>query len=180
MELTRLPLCVVLFVVLIAAGLDLWNFRIHNALTIPFCLVGLLYHFLVAGPSGLVGGILGVGVANLPFIPLYRSGGMGAGDMKLMAVVGAWLGPWAMLHVIIVSGLATGCYSVGLVLWNHFRLVAEPGPPLGHGGLEPDFDFHKVAKNVMEVLHRPHRRSHVVPYGVMVALGVIVTAFWIG
>jgi prepilin peptidase CpaA len=174
-----LPLYVVLVVVLVAAVTDLWKFRIYNALTIPSCLLGLLYHWSMSGSIGLVGGVLGVLVANVPFIPLYVMGGMGAGDMKLMAVVGSWLGPWAMLHVIVVSGLAAGCYSLVLMVWNRLQhgvwlneKVAHSDSPLGERHWEGESE-------VAVVLSRPDRRRNAVPFGVLVALGVIVTARWI-
>jgi Flp pilus assembly protein protease CpaA len=172
--LSVLPLGVVFIAVLIAAGTDLWSFRIPNALTIPLFLSGLLYQTCSGGPSGLVLSVLGVMIANVPFIPIYTMGAMGAGDIKLLAGVGAWLGPWVMLHVVIVSGLATGCYSAGLFVWNRLR---SESPPVTERSDQPDVI--KEADDVIVVLSRPDRRWNAVPFGVMVAFSVIVTGLWV-
>jgi Flp pilus assembly protein protease CpaA len=178
-SLPSLPFAVALVGVLIAACNDLTKFRLHNALTIPLLLSGLLYHAVVGGGSGLAGGVLGALVGGLPFIVVYAKGGMGAGDIKLLAGVGAWLGPWAVLHVLIVSGLATGCYSAGLWGWKR----AHPRTCAGREGPESGGRFgetgRKDAADVIAVLDRPDKRWNAVPFGAMVALGVVVTALWI-
>lgn len=161
-----LPLSVVLVAVLAAAGTDLRSFRIRNALTVPLFLSGLLFHFVSDGSSGLAESVLGVLIGTLPFAWLYAAGGMGAGDLKLLAGVGAWLGPWAVLHVLIVSGLATGCCALGLMFWRWHNSTASPN----HSAQRRD---------VSDVLSQPDRRRRAIPFGVMVAVGVIVTAFWV-
>jgi len=171
--LPSLPFAIVLAGVLMAAFNDLWKFRLNNALTLPLLFSGLLYHALVAGRSGLAGSVLGVLIGGVPFLVVYAKGGMGAGDIKLLAGVGAWLGPWAVLHVLIVSGLATGCYSAGI--WGWKRLHDETGPE----ETGPEESGREAASDVIEVLNRPDRRWNAVPFGAMVAVGVIVTALWI-
>jgi prepilin peptidase CpaA len=175
-----LPQLLVLVAVLIAAGTDLWSFRIYNVLTIPLCLFGLLYHWSVGGPSGLVSSILGVLVANVPFFPLWMKSRFGAGDMALLAGVGAWLGPWAMLHVIIVSGLATGCYTIVLMIRQHMQSVPGQVSTVALGGVPPDLDSGDNVRDLLTVLKQPNRRACLIPYGAMVAIGVIVTKLWIG
>ena len=185
-----LPLGVALVGVFIAACNDVWKFRLHNVLTIPLLLSGLVYHAVVEGAGGLAGSFLGVLVGGLPFLIVYAKGGMGAGDIKLLAGVGAWLGPWAVLHVLIVSGLATGCYSAGIWGWKRIqtqtcpesrdwskRLRQQKGACSGETGT--DETGCEKASDVIDVLNRPDRRAHAVPFGAMVALGVIVTALWI-
>ena len=162
-----LPLSVVVFGVLLAAGTDVWKFRIHNALTVPLFISGLMFHALLEGTLGLSVSVWGVLAGTLPFLVVYAKGGLGAGDLKLLAGVGAWLGPWFALHVLIVSGLATGCYSAGLMIGKRARSATEPrrtNPP----------------KDVIAVLQRSDRRANAVPFGAMIALGVIVTTMWIG
>lgn len=174
------PLSVVGVVVLAAACTDVWGYRIPNALTIPLILAGMFYQTFVGETIGLSGSISGILVGILPFFALYAMGGMGAGDLKLMAGVGAWLGPWFTVHVIIVSGLATGCCSAILMIRNRMRAGTGPRDtfaPTANLSCENDRDR---PADVTSVLERSDRRSNVVPFGAMVALGVAVTPFWIG
>lgn len=81
----------------------------------------------------------------LVFFPLFALGGMGAGDVKLLAALGAWLGPIPVLWIALYSSLAGGV--LGLVvaasrgylrtaftnIWMLFRYwwVAGVGPAPG-------------------------------------------------
>jgi prepilin peptidase CpaA len=105
-------------VLLIAMVCDLLTHRIPNILLGPALLAAVILS--VAG-SGISGGLLSlaglcIGVAML--LPLYALGAMGAGDAKLLGVVGAFLGPWGAL----VAGLATlivGAVIGGLyIVWH--------------------------------------------------------------
>jgi Flp pilus assembly protein protease CpaA len=174
------PLSVVAVVVLAAACTDVWGYRIPNVLTLPLFLSGLAYHAFIGQTIGLSGSAWGVLVGTLPFVALYAMGGMGAGDLKLMAGVGAWLGPWFTVHVIIVSGLATGCFSAFLMIRNRLRSGSVPRDSVTRtDGLALENDRGRAA-DVTSVLERSDRRSNAVPFGAMVALGVAVTPFWIG
>ena len=176
---TLLPICVVVVIALVAAGTDLWNFRIPNLLTVPFLISGLTYHTLYGQSLGLTGSVWGVVVATLPYAMLYVRGGMGAGDLKLLAGVGAWLGPWFTVHVLIVSGLATGCYSAGLIILDRRRCPSEPNmQAIDAESREMQRD--EIITDVRAVVSLPDRRSRAVPFGAMVALGVIGSLFWLG
>jgi prepilin peptidase CpaA len=179
-SLITLPLIVVLVCVLAGAGTDLWNFRLPNVLTIPFFLTGLLYHLVSAGTIGLAFSVLGAIVGSAPLLIPFVRGGLGAGDVKLMAGVGAWLGPWAALHVFIVSGLAMGCCSAGLLVACRARGVAGLGGSLASDDVQLAQDSSPESDKLAAVLRRPDRRRRVIPFGALVALGVVVTALWIG
>lgn len=100
--------------------------------------------------------------------------------MALLAGIGSWVGPWAMLHVIIVSGFATGFFTVVLLIRNRMQPATGPHQAASHGGTpESSNSSHRVCK-MRYALRQPDRRVRVIPFGVMVAIGVIVTKLWIG
>src|SRR3990172_7393375 len=97
------PIVIALVAASIAAVTDVWKFRVYNVLTIPLMISGLIYHGAVAGWEGLfssaLGFLFGFGVLFLP----YLMGLMGAGDVKLLAGVGTWLGLQMTAVVFVVS-----------------------------------------------------------------------------
>jgi len=55
------------------------------------------------------------------FLPLYLLRGMAAGDVKLMAMVGAFLGPQAALHVALLTYLFGAPLALATLLWHGWR-----------------------------------------------------------
>jgi prepilin peptidase CpaA len=173
---TAVPVIVVLGAVMVAAAIDLWKFKVYNALTLPLLVSGLLYHAFHAHlANSLLGVLFGFGV----LIVFHILGGMGAGDVKLMAAVGAWLGMPLTYHVFVASSLAAGVYALGLVVWTgrlretivNFQILwlrlASVGRYLG-------------ADDQIEVeVTRSDRRSRIIPFGAMVAIGLVATLFWL-
>jgi prepilin peptidase CpaA len=101
----------VLFVLLIAAAvLDYRFHRIPNWLVLSGTLFGVFYN--MAYPpfpqSGLLWSLEGWALGLAAFLPLYALSAMGAGDVKLMAMVGAFIGPgntgWVLLYTLITGG----------------------------------------------------------------------------
>jgi prepilin peptidase CpaA len=78
-------------------------------LTVPAGIAGVLLHTGFGGLSGAGTGVGGAAVGFGLFFPLFALGGMGAGDVKLMAALGAWLGPagaaWTALYAAIAGGV---------------------------------------------------------------------------
>ena len=92
MDAPSVPLLVVLAAVAVAVVTDLRSFKIYNALTLPLVVWGLAYHGINAGFAGLADSAAGMAVGFGVFFVVFLLGGMGGGDVKLMAGVGAWLG----------------------------------------------------------------------------------------
>lgn len=127
----------VLLAALVAATItDLKSQRIPNWLTFPLMVTGLVIHTLNGGGEGLgfsaAGFGLGFGVMLVP----YLFGLMGAGDVKLMAGVGAWLGIDTAFTAFLCTCFAGGAYSLFVMfrnteilktvfsnIWTHFVLV---------------------------------------------------------
>ncbi|MGD8501186.1 MAG: A24 family peptidase [Phycisphaerales bacterium] len=77
---------------LVAAGGDLRQRRIPNALTVPLLVVGLVWSAWVGGLSGLAEAAGACILLAAPYVLLFVFAGGGAGDAKLMGAIGAWLG----------------------------------------------------------------------------------------
>ena len=84
---------ILLPLILIAASwIDLKEHRIPNFLTLSALIAGVSLQLLLHGWEGLTYSLGGIAVGFLILIPFYIKGGMGAGDVKLMAVAGSFLG----------------------------------------------------------------------------------------
>jgi prepilin peptidase CpaA len=164
-----LPLAIALW---IAWG-DLRTYRIPNYLTLGTALAGIIFQVAVNGISGAGSGMLGLALGFFLLFPVYLLGGMGAGDVKALAALGAWLGPSLTLMLFCYMAIAGGLMALGVLiykglLWAKIRLYwsylvswfllrqakVKPGPA-------PEADVQGI------------------PYGVAIALGM-VALFWRG
>jgi prepilin peptidase CpaA len=102
-----------LIVLIIAAATDIRKGLIYNWLTFPAILVGLFLALWQGGLSGLGLSFLGILVGGGVLTLLFVSGAMGAGDVKLMAALGALMGPTfvgeTLIMAIIIGGIAGVC-----------------------------------------------------------------------
>ena len=62
LEIPLIPASIVLLASLVAAVLDVWKFKVYNALTVPLLLTGLAYHTIASGLQGLQGSLVGMPV----------------------------------------------------------------------------------------------------------------------
>lgn len=99
-------------VVAIAVATDLKTRRIPNVLTFGAALAAFAAHGYLAGWSGLGSSLAGWAIGAAFFFPFFALCGMGAGDVKLLAAVGAWLGPAATVWVALFSGVAGGAMAL--------------------------------------------------------------------
>ncbi|MBB3112928.1 prepilin peptidase CpaA [Paenibacillus phyllosphaerae] len=95
---------------------DVRSMRIPNWLTLPALAAGLLYHVVMGGLSGATAALTGAGAGFLPLMLLYLLKGIGAGDVKLFAALGAWVGPLLVLQTLMYAILYAGAVGVILVL----------------------------------------------------------------
>jgi prepilin peptidase CpaA len=101
-----------ILIAVIACMFDLQTRRIPNALTFSGALSGLLFHWLTAGPDGAMFAAGGWVVGLALFLPFFALRGMGGGDVKLLAALGAWLGPEQVVWLAIYTGIAGGVLGV--------------------------------------------------------------------
>lgn len=118
---------------IVAAWCDLRTGRIPNLLTYPMLLLAFGYRLWWLGPAGALDGLQGFGTGLGLFLLPYAFGGMGAGDVKLMAAVGACLGFDLTLVAILYTTLAGGVYGLA-ARWARSDLgwlvIARVGLPL--------------------------------------------------
>ena len=167
-----IPVVVVLASTLGLAFIDVCKYKIYNVFTYPLLLAGLVYHGVVEGMPGftdsLLGTLLGFGI----LLPLYALGGLGGGDVKLMAAVGAWLGLLLTFVVFLASSLLAGLYALILVVaygrmrdvWLNLQIGWLRLKALGRR-LGADDLLESEVKD-------PARGRRVIPFAPMVALGL--------
>jgi prepilin peptidase CpaA len=101
----------------VATITDLRSRRIPNWLSLPFLAAGLAVSSWLYGWHGVGQSLAGAALGLLIFGFLFWMGGMGAGDVKLCAAIGAWIGPYQLLIALVLTGLAGG---VMVLCWAAF------------------------------------------------------------
>jgi len=147
---------------------DLRTRRIPNYLTLGTAVAGLAYNFMGHGLPGLADGILGMFLGCAFLILPYLWGGMGAGDVKALAALGAWLGPQLTVFLFCYMGIAGGVIALGYLAWQgilwqkiqegwvfllNLILCRPDGPPRPPS---------------------PSQLTEGIPYGVAIAVGMVV------
>lgn len=143
--------------------------RVPNALTIAGVVAGVAAHALLPHGLGLGASVAGAIAGLALFLPFFALGGLGGGDVKLMAAMGAWLGWPAILTAAVAVAIAGGALAV---------VVA-----LSHGYLGQALaNLRRLLRLWMVAGVRPepsltlaHGRGPRLPYAVPVLLGLLVT-----
>ena len=173
-----LPVVIAFAAASVAAVTDVVEFRVRNALTLPLMAAGLIYHSAVSGWTGLstsfLGLLFGLGVLIVPWL----LGLMGAGDVKLLAGVGAWLGLSGALIAFVVASVAAGLYAVLLIVYRGkireslltLKVICYRFVALGTYFGKEDL--------VQELSAGPDRRLRVIPFGAMVPIGIVAALLW--
>jgi prepilin peptidase CpaA len=157
---------------LVCAGIgsvhDVRERRIPNFVTAPAVGIGLTLHWMAGGWVGLGGSALAGAIAGGLFLVLYLAGGMGAGDVKLMAAVGCLVGLAPLQLVMVWTAIAGGLFGLALAVYS--------------GRLR------ETLRNVVELLQhhqsrglRPHSELNVanagalrIPFALPIAAGCLV------
>lgn len=145
---------------------DLKTHRIPNYLTLSTALAGLLYSIIFHGLAGLGQGVAGL-FLGLAFLLLpYYWGGMGAGDVKALAALGAWLGPRLTVALFCYMAIAGGAMALA-ILWRR-GLMREKMRQGWHWVV--GFILCRHDRIITPAL--PDRPIEGIPYGVAIALGM--------
>jgi len=153
-KIVTLQLFLCLIVAVLASGEDIWRRRVSNYVTAGAFLAGVGLQFYLKGVPGLGDSLLGGLYGFVAFLVFYLLGGMGGGDIKLMAAFGAILGAdkvlWAVFFTAVVGGIAGLVYFAVVKLKRFIR-----DRRIGHGDA-PD-------------------RKAMIPYAPAISLGVLMS-----
>ena len=100
----------------VACVTDIWSRRVPNWLTFSAAALGLAAHTLLPIGQGPIWGLVGFLAGLAVFFPFFALGGLGAGDVKLMAALGAWLGWQDTVWTAAYGAIAGGVIAVVLSL----------------------------------------------------------------
>lgn len=99
-----------------AAYSDLRRRRIPNALILSGIVGAFFCAWFLPGIAGIATASGGLATGLVLLLPLYLLRGMAAGDVKLMAMVGAFLGPWPTVIAVLLTFLIGGVWGVGVII----------------------------------------------------------------
>jgi prepilin peptidase CpaA len=117
--------------VMAAVLLDLQKGRIPNALIVTGLLLGGVYQLFEKGVAGVIFFLGGVLLPILLFGWLYYFRMIGAGDIKLLCVVGGFLGPSECFSCIRAAVFAGGVIALA-IMFRHHSLVRRMSRFLGY------------------------------------------------
>ena len=158
-----------------AAVTDLAMRKIPNVLILSGLLLALILHLLAGQPwAPVTQWLAGCLAGFFLFLPLYLLRGMAAGDVKLMAMVGAFGGPLAALQIAALSYLIGGVLALLLLLcsgrwrdsWRNLKQICKP------------MLLRLLGVPLLPVPLAPSASVGGIPYGVAIALATIGVVAW--
>lgn len=159
-----------------AAIIDGLRLRVPNWLTYHLALGGLAYAAWAWGTTGLLWSLAGLATGLALLLPLYAIGGMGAGDVKLLAAVGAWSGAAVVFGSFVASAVVGAAIALGM--------IALSGDVARHREM-----FRTIAREVLTI-RDPAELSRIaaarkpsmmlLPYGIPITIGTIGYFAWSG
>lgn len=158
-----------LSMVLVAGIYDLRFRRIPNWLNLSGVVLGLGLNTLLLAGHGFAIALLGLGCSLVVYVPLYLIRGMGAGDVKLMAAVGAMAGPRNWIIIFIATALLGGIASIVFIAfkkrfhetWLNLAVILAE---LSHGRMPAHRDARLDVRD---------SRALRIPHGALIATGAI-------
>lgn len=179
MDTQHLLTSALLLLLLMAACQDIRHYRIKNTLVITGALVAVIAHTALPAGLGLHAALVGwlTGLALL--LPLYLLRVMGAGDIKLMAMTGAFLGPQAAVIAGLYILITGGVLSVIVALWRGqlsglSELFTRVPGLLYESVAQRQRRAPETAPDSAPTNPRLNDASARMPYGVAIAIGTLV------
>ncbi len=163
-------------VMILAAVIDGFELKVPNWVTFPFIASGWIYSVAAFGWEGLYWSIAGTVIGLLLLLPAYAIGGMGAGDVKLLAGLGAWVYGTHTLYAFAFTAVIGAILAVGMVLarkaWkkhsDQFWMILN------------EITVIKNPEQLAEIAAKRKPSMLLLPYGIPMAIGTIVYFLWAG
>lgn len=170
-----------LIALVVATSTDLRSRRIPNWLVLPFLAAGITVSGWLGGWHGIGQSIEGLALGLLLFGMLFWMGGMGAGDVKLAAAIGAWIGPMQLFFALIVTALVGGVMALGWMAMGRLfpDLLKGTGDLEVEGKREDAASGGEAIDGAAQVQEGSKKRSRVrkLPYAPAIALGTLISFF---
>ena len=161
------------FVLAVSTFTDLRSRRIPNWLVLPFLVAGIAMSFAPKSWHGIGIGqsLAGVGLGLLLFGVLAWMGGMGMGDVKLCAAIGAWVGPKQLVLALVLTGIVGGIMAL---IW---ALVGGFAGELFTGTGDVLFGWRKRGMKGNPDLTLSNPKARKMPYAPAIAIGTLISFF---
>ena len=163
-------------VLVVAAVIDGVQLRVPNWVTYPLVFAGWVYSGVAFGWEGFGWSLGGTAVGLACLLPLYAVGGMGAGDVKLLAGVGAWIYATHTFHAFCVSAIVGAVLAVAIVAWKREwrKHIAQ------FRSIVMEFLTIRNAEQLAAIAAERKSSMLLLPYGIPLMLGTIIYFVWNG
>jgi len=170
------PIWFVTVTLIVAAVIDGYALKVPNWITYPLVFSGWAYSGIFFGWEGLGWSLIGTLVGLALLLPLYSIGGMGAGDVKLLAGVGAWVWASVTFYAFCLSTIFGAVIAIGMVLYRRAWRKHRDQTMMILGEIMTIRDPNQLAAIAAE------RKSSMLllPYGIPIAIGTIAYFAWTG
>ena len=172
LELIKVPL--VLALVMSCCVTDISERRIPNLLLLPVLVAAFFLNTLGGGLAGFTDSFGGLLIGTGMLLPLYVLGRMGAGDIKLLGVVGAILGTWGAIVAGLATMMAGGILGVVYLSWLLAKPAVVSRVSRFTGFIKSEVEQHQDAVPLDSV------RAAEIPYAVAIAAGTVATLIYLG
>jgi prepilin peptidase CpaA len=171
---------VVAIFAVVAAYIDGKELRVPNKLTFPMIVAGWIYSCVAYGMAGegwyygLMWSLAGTFVGMMTLLPFYSIGGMGAGDVKMMMAIGAWVHVSITFYSFCVGAIVGAILAVAMILMA--------------GQWKKHYDQFFYIFNEITTVRNPEVLSEIaadrkssmrlLPYGIPMAIGTVMYMGW--
>ncbi len=170
------PIWLVSVLLVTAAIIDGWKLKVPNWLTFPMVIGGWVYSTVFFGWAGLLWSVAGTAVGLGLLLPAYAIGGMGAGDVKLLAGVGAWVWGTVTFFAFCVSAIVGGAIALAMVFyrrqWGQHRHLFS--------ALVTEIVVVRDPSSLSALAAQRKSSMMLLPYGIPIAIGSIAYFVWAG